>query len=138
MDEKVLDCMKHLALRGNEVILYTDHDRKVLTAKTAEYGGNIVYLPDSVSANWGEYEVRCDALYEQLRKDKVDVLMYASPTSHIYWLDTLLASLSDIVVVDMQDEVYLNMLKQQLEKIYKYSVNTNWKCSSNGQEWRFL
>lgn len=123
MDEKVLDCMKHLALRGNEVILYTDHDRKELTAKTAEYGGNIVYLPDSVSANWGEYEVRCDALYEQLRKDKVDVLMYASPTSHIYWLDTLLASLSDIVVVDMQDEVYLNMLKQQLESpriMWKY------------------
>ena len=42
--------------------------------------------------------------------------MYASPTSHICWLDTLLSSLSDIVTVDMQDEVYLNMFGEIREE----------------------
>lgn len=109
MDKKVLACMKHLTRRGNEVILYTDQDRKKLTAGTDKYGKEIVYLPDAVSANWGDYETRCNVFYKQMLKDKIDVLVYASPTSHICWLDTLLASLSDIVTVDMHDKVYLNM-----------------------------
>ena len=49
-------------------------------------------------------------------KDKIDVLVYASPTSHICWLDTLLASLSDIVTVDMHDKVYLNMFGENIDE----------------------
>ena len=128
MDEKVLDCMKHLTQRGNEVVLYTDQDRKELIAGTDKYGKEIVYLPDAVSANWGHYEIRCNVFYKQMLKDKIDVLVYASPTSHICWLDTLLASLSDIVTVDMQDEVYLNMLGEIREVDRKASLRIMWKC----------
>ena len=110
MDEKVLDCMKSLKQRGNDVILYTDLDRKELTRKSDKYGKDIVYLPNSVSANWGDYETRCRVFYEQMQNDNIDVLVYASPTSHIYWLDVLLAILADVAVFEMQDEVYLNML----------------------------
>ena len=116
MDEKVLECMQYLIQRGNDVILYTDQDRKELTEGTDKYGKELVYLPDAVSANWGDYEARCNAFYKQMLKDKIEVLVYASPTSHICWLDTLLSSLSDIVTVDMQDEVYLNMFGEIWEE----------------------
>ena len=36
----------------NDVILYTDQDRKELTEGTDKYGKELVYLPDAVSANW--------------------------------------------------------------------------------------
>ena len=39
----------------NDVILYTDQDRKELTEGTDKYGKELVYLPDAVSANWGDY-----------------------------------------------------------------------------------
>ncbi len=38
MDEKVLECMQYLIQRGNDVILYTDQDRKELTEGTDKYG----------------------------------------------------------------------------------------------------
>ena len=107
---------QYLIQRGNDVILYTDQDRKELTEGTDKYGKELVYLPDAVSANWGDYEARCNAFYKQMLKDKIEVLVYASPTSHICWLDTLLSSLSDIVTVDMQDEVYLNMFGEIREE----------------------
>lgn len=116
MDEKVLQCMHGLIQHGNDVIIYTDQDRRELTSDMVKYGGKVVYLPNSISANWVEYEVRCNAFYEQLIMDNVDVLIYASPTSHIYWLDTLLAALADVVVVDMQDEVYLDMFGKVREE----------------------
>ena len=50
MDEKVLECMQYLIQRGNDVILYTDQDRKELTEGTDKYGKELVYLPDAVSA----------------------------------------------------------------------------------------
>lgn len=36
--------------------------------------------------------------------------MYASPTSHFYWLDVLLAIWANVTVLNIQDEVYLNIL----------------------------
>ena len=73
MDEKVLECMQYLIQRGNDVILYTDQDRKELTEGTDKYGKELVYLPDAVSANWGDYEARCNAFYKQMLKDKIEV-----------------------------------------------------------------
>lgn len=129
MDEKVLDCMKSLKQRGNDVILYTDLDRKELTRKSDKYGKDIVYLPNSVSANWGDYETRCNAFYEQIQNDNIDVLVYASPTSHIYWLDVLLVTLADVTVLEMQDEVYLNMIgvvkKDDKNKIEELCLENN-------------
>ena len=140
MDKKILDCVQHLRQRGNEVILYTDQDRKELTTDESKYGRDIVYLPDSANANWGDYETRCDAIYKQMLKAQIDVLVYASPTSHICWLDTLLLSLSDIVIVDMQDEIYLNMfdeIREEIDelqnenrmlKLQQESPRIMWKC----------
>ncbi len=124
MDKKILDCVQHLRQRGNEVILYTDQDRKELTTDESKYGRDIVYLPDSANANWGDYETRCDAIYKQLLRDKVNVLVYASPTSHIYWLDTLLIELAGITVIDMRDEVYLNMFGD-VKKEYQNQIDEN-------------
>lgn len=124
MDKKILDCVQHLRQHGNEVILYTDQDRKELTTDESKYGRDIVYLPDSANANWGDYETRCDAIYKQLLRDKVNVLVYASPTSHIYWLDTLLIELAGITVIDMRDEVYLNMFGD-VKKEYQNQIDEN-------------
>lgn len=117
MDVKINACVHMLKQRGHQVWIYTDCDRGELTADKSGYGAEIVYLPDSLNANWDQYETRCNAIYEQLQQDGIDVLVYSSPTSHIYLLDTLLAALGDVIVVDMNDEIYLDEFGTQIQDL---------------------
>lgn len=113
MDVKIIQHVHVLKQRGYQVCIYTDCDRKDVIGDRKYYDAEIVYLPDSLNANWDKYELRCNEFYEQLKKDEIGVLLYASPTSHIYLLDTLLATLSNITVVDLNDEVYLEEIKKE-------------------------
>lgn len=117
MNEHVLECIFRLKQRGHEVVLYTDADRRKFIHDTADYGVDVIYLPNSSEANWGDYERRCSAFYSRLVKEEIDVLIYASPTSHIYLLDTLLAELSGVVVVDMKDEIYLDDMQKEIQRL---------------------
>lgn len=116
MDKKVIQYVHILKQRGHQVWIYTDYDREKIIEMENDYSAEIIYLPESFKANWDQYELRCNAFYEQLKKNKIDVLLYASPTSHIYWLDTLLATLNDIVVVDLNDEIYLDEFGKKLRE----------------------
>lgn len=108
MDVKVRKYAEMLKKQGYQVLIYTDNDRYNEVDEGTEFGAEIVYLPNSVDANWDKYEVRANKFLEQICHDKVELLLYASPTSHIHWLDVMLLVLSDIAVVDLWDEVYLD------------------------------
>jgi len=117
MDAKVMDCVFRLRQRGYEVVIYTDSDRQKLIADIGKFGVDVIYLPNSIDANWDGYEKRCNAFYDRLVGDGIRVLVYASPTSHIYLLDTLLAVLAGVTVVDMIDEIYLDTFGKEIQKL---------------------
>lgn len=127
MDAKVWDCIFRLKQRGMEVLLYTDADRQNLITDADNFGVDVIYLPNSVDANWDGYENRCNAFYDRLVRDEIKILIYASPTSHIYLLDTLLAALSGISVVDMSDEIYLDSFGKEIQKLCQEKEELNRK-----------
>lgn len=113
MDQRVACHVQNLKKQGYNVLVYTDCDRKDMLTDTQFPGENIIYLPNSVSANWDKYEERAYAFAQQLRRDEVCMLVYASPTSHIFGLDMLLASMLNIPVIDLCDEKYLEEIGQK-------------------------
>lgn len=130
MDEKIVNYIHSLKARGCQIKLYTDYDRKGKLPDEFHYGVDIVYLPESWSANWDQYETRCNALFEQLKKDKTEVVLYASPTSHIYWLDTLLITLCDITVIELNDEIYLDYYGNKIQELNQKIELLKQECTS--------
>ncbi len=134
MDEIIMKYILTLKKRGCLVKLYTDRDRMGRVMDETDYGTDIVYLPESWNANWEQYETRCDFLFEQLKKDEIDVVLYASPTSHIYLLDTLLMVLSDITVIDLPDEIYLDSYGRKIQERDQEIIVLNQKIEVLTQE----
>ena len=114
-DERMKDVIpgyiSDLQLYGKKVYLYTDRNRKE-NCRNMNYNAEICYLPDSDQANWDKYEERAIHLQKQLQDDEIDVLLYASPSSHIKDLDVLLVTLMNVKVVELQDE---NLIDRQTE-----------------------
>jgi len=129
MDEKIIECIHLLKKRGCWIKIYTDCDRRGMVLDEAAYGARVVYLPESCNANWDHYEARCDFLFEQLKKDGIDVVLYASPTSHIYLLDTLLMALSDITVIELHDEIYLDRYGRIIQDLNHKIAELQQECS---------
>ena len=104
---------------GYEVFLYTDEERrqKSLDAYTQVYGVPVFYLPDAAEANWDHYEIRAKQLYTRIKKDGIHRLLYASPSSHIAWLDLLLVRLSGADVCRLRDKEQYSLM-QQLKQEY--------------------
>ncbi len=130
MDEKIVNYIHSLKVRGCQIKLYTDYDRKGKLPDEFHYGVDIIYLPESWSANWDQYETRCNALFEQLKKDETEVVLYVSPTSHIYWLDTLLITLSDITVIELNDEIYLDSYGNKIQELNQNIESLKQECTS--------
>lgn len=115
-DRELVAYAGRLARRGYDVLLYTDEEQRKIMPDAAQYGLPVIVLPDSRGAEGDKYEIRANALYAQLLKDKIGVLLYASPSSHIQWLDILLCRLAEIDVFDMQDELYPYRRMEQLKR----------------------
>lgn len=119
-DERMKDVIpgyiSDLQLYGKKVYLYTDRNRKE-NCQNMNYNAEIRYLPDSDQANWDKYEERAIHLQKQLQDDEIEVLLYASPSSHIKDLDVLLATLTNVKVVEMQDERHMDLERELREKI---------------------
>lgn len=79
--------MRMIRESGWEVVLFTDSDSNCQKNFTCD---KIIKLPPSELANWGQYEERCVAFSHYMKEQKIDFMFYASPTSHIAWLDALL------------------------------------------------
>ena len=76
---------------GGSAVLFSDAGAEGFRDGSSRYGKYpVVWLPASADANWGEYAWRAEALAEELRKHRVDRVIYVSPKSHIAWLDMLL------------------------------------------------
>ena len=76
---------------GGSAVLFSDIGAEGFRDGSSRYGEYpVVWLPASADANWGEYAGRAEALTEELRKHRVDRVIYVSPKSHIAWLDMLL------------------------------------------------
>lgn len=116
MDTVILENIKKWKLRGFKVFLYTDEDRKKYIKNIERYGVKVSFLVNSIDANWDKYEKRAVAFYQILKADKIDLLVYASPSSHICELDIMLAILSGISIVDIKDEVYLEKLEEEISE----------------------
>ena len=134
MDEIIMKYIHTLKQRGCCVKLYTDRDRIGKVTDETDNGTDIVYLPESWNANWEQYETRCNFLFEQLKKDEIDVVLYASPTSHIYLLDTLLMVLSDITVIDLNDEIYPDSYGRKIQELDQEITVLNQKITVLNQE----
>lgn len=120
-DGPVRQCIVDLQMIGYDVVLYTDEGRRQesLDAYMQVYGVPVFYLPDAAKANWDHYEIRARQFYARMQADKVHRILYLSPSSHIAWLDTLLAELSGVDVCMLRDkEQYIQI--QQLKRDYDY------------------
>lgn len=135
MDEIIMNYIHTLKKRGCWIKLYTDRDRIGKVTDETDNGTDIVYLPESWNANWEQYETRCNFLFEQLKKDEIDVVLYASPTSHIYLLDTLLMVLSDITVIDLNDEIYLDSYGREIQQLNQEIAVLKRECTEMRAEY---
>lgn len=100
---------------GNEVVLFADKDAN-LKDKLLNY--NVVFIPSSKNANWDCYEERAAVFANELRNRNIKLMVYASPTSHIAWLDRLLFESMSINTFNLGDELIFGN-KKQIRSIYR-------------------
>ncbi len=87
---------------GNQIYIFTDQDAPIC-AQTVN-GAKIIRLPNSKDANWDQYKERAVALQTELENYKISRMLYASPTSHIAWLDMLLIRSLKIAAVFLDED----------------------------------
>lgn len=116
----VSQCIRDLRRLGYEVYLYTDEERRqeLLKGQANEYGVQVFYLPDAREANWGNYEKRAEQFYARIKKDRICMVLYLSPSSHTAWLDLLLAQLAGAQVCRLRDKEQF-CREKQLRQIYE-------------------
>lgn len=105
-DGPVRQCIDDLQQLGYEVFLYTDEERRQESFDLYRNvcGVRVFYLPDSREANWDRYEMRAEQLYARIKIDRIQRLLYVSPSSHIAWLDMLLVRLAGVDAVKLRDK----------------------------------
>ena len=86
---------------GGHACIFSDADAPVVEWPMAN--SEVVILPSSENANWDQYESRAIAFAEELRLRKISIMLYASPTSHIAWLDELLIRSLGISVLYLEE-----------------------------------
>lgn len=107
MDNVVRNYANQMKRQGYDVIIYTDRERVDIFSED-RFEAIIKTLPSSAEANWDKYAKRAYSFAEQIRKDKIELVIYASPSSHICSLEEMLISLLGIPCLCIYDEEYLD------------------------------
>lgn len=108
--------VKMLQQSGYEVILFTDDDAPIKQMEKNPYDDQIVFLPPSIDANWDEYNKRGIFFENKIREHSIQYMFYASPTSHIAWLDMLLLRTMRIDCLYMDEEYNKKIVQLYEEK----------------------
>lgn len=105
--------------KGQEIILFTDSDTNSELA--SKWNMKTVLLSPSKDANWDQYERRSYDLYNKLKENEIGCMFYASPSSHIAWLDILLMKSAGIRVICLEgltaNEMYEKRNDEFLPKV---------------------
>lgn len=102
MDDYIRAQIRLAKTLGYDSVLFGDDDISLSGNLFEEMG--IVCLPASRDANWDQYAERAKKLQEELIRNQVNLVLYASPTSHIAWLDAFTIQTMDIPVIYMDEE----------------------------------
>lgn len=116
MDEYIQRKIQVVEQSGYDLCLFSDIDAPLKKWKNLE--NDLVLLPSSKEANWDNYQMRAKAFCQELNRHNISMMLYASPTSHIYWLDMLLLKSLGIwtLRLDEENEIGLSdMLSKQKE-----------------------
>lgn len=119
--EAILDEKELAESIGKRVVLFSDEDEPF-------YVGDeqlAILLPASKDANWDKYEKRAQEFKRILSEEEVDTMIYASPSSHIAWLDSLLIRSMGIPIFYLSEKTetekigLMNKIQQQEETAEK-------------------
>ncbi|RGY94641.1 glycosyltransferase family 2 protein [Clostridium sp. AM58-1XD] len=116
MDEYVQRQVNAIKQSDYSFCLFSDIDAPANNWENSE----LVLLPSSKEANWDKYEERAVAFKNQLKKHNISVMLYASPTSHIAWLDTLLLKSMGILVLYLDEDGELEKRNYDYSKMQNY------------------
>ena len=106
--DAILDEKKLAESMGKNVVLLSDEDSPLHVDGRQQ----AILLPASKDANWDQYEKRAKELKKVLTEENVGIVIYASPTSHIAWLDTLLIRSMGIQVFYLSDKIETEKIEQ--------------------------
>ena len=121
------DCIKEQVCltqyAGCDVVLISDEDAPIVFSN--DLNASIELLPASKNANWEQYKERAYAFQGILRKKQINHVIYASPTSHIAWLDILLIRSLNISVsyLNEQRELGWHEKNEQLKLVNEKNKN---------------
>lgn len=133
MDEYVQRLINTIEQSDYHLCLFSDEDAPLNKWPGLEL--DVILLPPSRDANWDEYATRAKVFCQELERRNVSLMLYASPTSHIAWLDTLLLKSLGIwtLHIDEQNEIRRNDWKQMIlskQRGYEEEIAALKKCSN--------
>lgn len=112
MTKYIRDQINVIYSAESPVVIFTDSDNQI---NQESWNVPIVLLPPSADSNWNQYSRRGDVFAAVIKKYHVKQLFYASPTSHIAWLDMLLLKMLGVAVLNMNEEAELKRFEREKE-----------------------
>lgn len=114
MDEYMQSLINAIKQSDYNLCLFSDVDASL--NKWSGLDLDVILLPPSRDANWDKYATRSKVFCQELKRRNVSLMLYASPTSHIAWLDVLLLKSLGIstLLIDEQNEIRRNDWKQTI------------------------
>lgn len=114
MDEYVQSLINAIEQSDYNLCLFSDEDAPL--SKWSGLDLDVILLPPSREANWDKYAIRAKVFGEEMERRNISLMLYASPTSHIAWLDVLLLKSLRILTlrIDEQSEIKQNDWKQTI------------------------
>lgn len=111
MDEVIKRYIEH---GGNVTVLITDGNAPMQGNTYDGYPVEKIRCADE--SNWGDYELRAQQLREVLCKNKIDKVIYLSPTSHLLYLDSLLFEGAGVDTFVANDEYSIDVINKEREE----------------------
>lgn len=114
MDRVLLNYKKYFEEKGKQVLLITDENSPEEGDRYLEC--QLEHIFSAEKANWGDYQYRSRDIQKVLLDNRVERLVYLSPTSHIAKMDELTIRLSGCLFEMGMDEYRvdeLNKIKMQ-------------------------
>lgn len=111
MDSYIKNQIEVLKANNTNIVLLTDEDAPAVTG-TFNLDVPMIILPSSKESNWDQYEHRGHVFSKVISSYDIKQVFYASPTSHIAWIDTLLLKMMQVSVFYMNEEAELKRMEQ--------------------------
>lgn len=102
MNSYIKNQIEILQKTSKKILLFTDADAEM--QNICDWNMQIISLLPSKDANWDNYRFRSEQLAQKIEEHNINYMFYASPTSHIAWLDILLLESSGVQVFCMNEE----------------------------------